>query len=71
MISERSLEDRSEGLSIKLKRCRFHYVDGDCQNEPMWGADYCLLHIDNKYAEPDAVAVSDESKPGGANNPPR
>lgn len=44
-------------VSQDRKTCCFKYEDGKgmCPNVVMWNADYCILHIDNKYAVPDAV----------------
>lgn len=35
------------------RQCQYQYDEGKCQNEAMWGADYCIMHIDERYAVPD------------------
>lgn len=39
-------------MSQIVDRCEYRYED--CLNEAMWGARYCVLHIDEKYAHGDS-----------------
>lgn len=59
MLHDAVPHDQGESVRGSIKSCRFVYSNDEsdlgrkmCPNETMWGADLCIIHIDEAYATP-------------------